>query len=175
MLRYPELTRDCSTITPATQAQHQCRRCCANAMYRGLKTCCIAARLSFVLPARVRKIRPQHEAAALPGHHFPAMPLASEWPADRPGAVKRKRAHVFQRKPLIGLPFTTANTGRSDRIRTYDPLIPNQMRYQAALRSGTGDSIVTPAPRSNVAWRCLHAPQVADAYPASGGIVFGLT
>jgi hypothetical protein len=25
--------------------------------------------------------------------------------------------------------------GRSDRIRTYDPLIPNQMRYQAALRS----------------------------------------
>ncbi len=27
------------------------------------------------------------------------------------------------------------NFGRSDRIRTYDPLIPNQMRYQAALRS----------------------------------------
>ena len=26
-------------------------------------------------------------------------------------------------------------SGRSDRIRTYDPLIPNQMRYQAALRS----------------------------------------
>ena len=25
--------------------------------------------------------------------------------------------------------------GRSDRIRTYDPLVPNQMRYQAALRS----------------------------------------
>ena len=30
-------------------------------------------------------------------------------------------------------PFDPA--GRSDRIRTYDPLIPNQMRYQAALRS----------------------------------------
>ena len=25
--------------------------------------------------------------------------------------------------------------GRSDRIRTYDPLVPNQMRYQTALRS----------------------------------------
>ncbi len=25
--------------------------------------------------------------------------------------------------------------GRSERIRTFDPLIPNQMRYQAALRS----------------------------------------
>ena len=24
-------------------------------------------------------------------------------------------------------------TGRSGRIRTYDPLVPNQMRYQAAL------------------------------------------
>ena len=24
--------------------------------------------------------------------------------------------------------------GRGDRIRTYDPLVPNQMRYQAALR-----------------------------------------
>ena len=25
--------------------------------------------------------------------------------------------------------------GRSDRIRTYDPLVPHQMRYQTALRS----------------------------------------
>ena len=24
--------------------------------------------------------------------------------------------------------------GRGDRIRTYDPLLPKQMRYQAALR-----------------------------------------
>ena len=28
--------------------------------------------------------------------------------------------------------------GRSDRIRTYDPLVPNQMRYQTALRSEAG-------------------------------------
>ncbi len=31
--------------------------------------------------------------------------------------------------------------GRGDRIRTYDPLVPNQMRYQAALRPDL--SIVT--------------------------------
>ena len=30
--------------------------------------------------------------------------------------------------------FTGENeSGRGDRIRTYDPLVPNQMRYQAAL------------------------------------------
>ena len=42
--------------------------------------------------------------------------------------------------PLRSNGWTTATplfvySGRSDRIRTYDPLIPNQMRYQAALRS----------------------------------------
>ena len=26
------------------------------------------------------------------------------------------------------------NIGRGERIRTFDPLVPNQMRYQAALR-----------------------------------------
>lgn len=61
---------------------------------------------------------------------------------------KRKRAHVFQRKPLIRLPKTACKYGRSDRIRTYDPLIPNQMRYQAALRSEAGDSIAMRAQRS---------------------------
>ena len=25
-------------------------------------------------------------------------------------------------------------SGRGERIRTFDPLVPNQMRYQAALR-----------------------------------------
>ena len=33
-------------------------------------------------------------------------------------------------------PFSS--TGRSDRIRTYDPLVPNQMRYQTAPRSEVG-------------------------------------
>jgi hypothetical protein len=33
--------------------------------------------------------------------------------------------------------------GRSDRIRTYDPLIPNQMRYQAALRSDESEILAS--------------------------------
>ncbi len=28
--------------------------------------------------------------------------------------------------------------GRGDRIRTYDPLVPNQMRYQTALHPDAG-------------------------------------
>ena len=35
------------------------------------------------------------------------------------------------KKGLDGLFFLD---GRGDRIRTYDPLVPNQMRYQTALR-----------------------------------------
>ena len=30
--------------------------------------------------------------------------------------------------------FNTFNVGRGGEIRTPDPLVPNQMRYQAALR-----------------------------------------
>lgn len=76
---------------------------------------------------------------------------------------QEKRAHALRRKPLIPLPKTACKYGRSDRIRTYDPLIPNQMRYQAALRSGTGDSIPTRHPRSNGAcrrrkWRARRRP-----------------
>src|SRR5690606_22759163 len=33
-----------------------------------------------------------------------------------------------------------AENGRSGRIRTCDPLIPNQVRYQAALHSGLSDA-----------------------------------
>ncbi|SOY46474.1 hypothetical protein CBM2587_A160351 [Cupriavidus taiwanensis] len=43
---------------------------------------------------------------------------------------------------------STTVSGRSDRIRTYDPLIPNQMRYQAALRSEAGHCSRVDAPRS---------------------------
>jgi len=33
------------------------------------------------------------------------------------------------------LPLHHRDIGRSSRIRTYDPLVPNQMRYQTALHS----------------------------------------
>lgn len=49
----------------------------------------------------------------------------------------------------VGRFVVLLNAGRSDRIRTYDPLIPNQMRYQAALRSGTHDCTAFAATRSN--------------------------
>ncbi len=35
--------------------------------------------------------------------------------------------------------------GRGERIRTFDPLVPNQMRYQAALHPDLGN-IVTSYP-----------------------------
>ena len=41
--------------------------------------------------------------------------------------------------------------GRSDRIRTYDPLVPNQMRYQTALRSDK-PCILTFTGPSKVRW-----------------------
>ncbi len=36
-------------------------------------------------------------------------------------------------------PLTAANIGRSTRIRTLDPLVPNQVRYRAAPHSEKGD------------------------------------
>ncbi len=35
---------------------------------------------------------------------------------------------------------TVENTGRSERIRTSDPVVPNDVRYQAALHSVTSDA-----------------------------------
>ena len=35
---------------------------------------------------------------------------------------------------LPDIAFNTFNVGRGGEIRTPDPLVPNQMRYQAALR-----------------------------------------
>ena len=35
---------------------------------------------------------------------------------------------------LPDIVFNTFNVGRGGEIRTPDPLVPNQMRYQAALR-----------------------------------------
>ncbi len=39
--------------------------------------------------------------------------------------------------------------GRGDRIRTYDPLFPKQMRYQAALRPEPGVCVVCPPALGN--------------------------
>src|SRR5690606_8100592 len=51
------------------------------------------------------------------------------------------------RRPMAAEPFLQGRqapkqAGRSGRIRTCDPLLPKQMRYQAALRSETMFSLV---------------------------------
>ena len=49
-----------------------------------------------------------------------------------------RKSHAKVKKKAKGLAgtnrLTLMNYGRGERIRTFDPLVPNQMRYQAALR-----------------------------------------
>gem|GEM_PF-3393479 len=49
--------------------------------------------------------------------------------------------------------FVLLFRGRSERIRTFDPLIPNQMRYQAALRSDESEILR--------GIRCQSQPRIA--------------
>ena len=42
--------------------------------------------------------------------------------------------------------FSCWKAGRSGRIRTCDPLVPNEVRYQAALHSGAGPAIKAACP-----------------------------
>jgi hypothetical protein len=47
--------------------------------------------------------------------------------------------------------------GRGDRIRTYDPLLPKQMRYQAALLPDWGWPLGLPGVlRKGERWSILH-------------------
>ena len=55
-----------------------------------------------------------------------------------------RKSHAKVKKKAKGLAgtnrLTLMNYGRGERIRTFDPLVPNQMRYQAALRPDCGYS-----------------------------------
>ena len=53
------------------------------------------------------------------------------------------------------LPFDTFETGRGGGIRTHDPLLPKQMRYQAALRPEEGRILQTGPGQVNRAGRFL--------------------
>ena len=44
------------------------------------------------------------------------------------------------------------SNGRGDRIRTYDPLVPNQMRYQTALRP---EPTILPAHQQLFCWYAI--------------------
>jgi hypothetical protein len=47
--------------------------------------------------------------------------------------MPRRTQGVFARDPDAAQPVLDRKNGRGDRIRTCDPLLPKQMRYQAAL------------------------------------------
>ncbi len=69
----------------------------------------------------------------------PAMRWRPNGPADLqapgvPGAVSGKTG-AQRKKPTTHVVGFFLNAGRSTRIRTLDPLVPNQVRYRAALHS----------------------------------------
>ena len=49
-------------------------------------------------------------------------------------SIQLSYGQLYEKRPRKE-PFFVV--GRGDRIRTYDPLVPNQMRYQTALRPDT--------------------------------------
>jgi hypothetical protein len=55
---------------------------------------------------------------------------------------KRKQKKIRRSKLSIHKFIFPEKTGRSDRIRTYDPLVPNKVRYQAALHSDTSGGVI---------------------------------
>ena len=62
--------------------------------------------------------------------------------------------------------FVVCN-GRGERIRTFDPLVPNQMRYQAALRPDLGIVIAETADSAKPITACQkygppHRPGPAE-------------
>src|SRR5881398_3732921 len=61
----------------------------------------------------------------------------SRWRASSRGVAARPKPLSASGHPDASAepPKPLGFIGRSDRIRTYDPLVPNQMRYQTALRS----------------------------------------
>jgi hypothetical protein len=78
----------------------------------------------------------------------PLLALMHGWAAQGVSARSfrpRRRKPAFERVEHnlwgnSGLAHKThENTGRSERIRTSDPVVPNDVRYQAALHSETSD------------------------------------
>ncbi len=62
-------------------------------------------------------------------------------------------------KPQKQQPYQAQKSGRSGGIRTPDPLVPNQMRYQAALHSDCFQGRCRPRGAHNT-----HAPRPRQHY-----------
>jgi hypothetical protein len=71
----------------------------------------------------------------------------------------------FETKPVTSCDKETTakrhfrRSGRGDRIRTCDPLVPNQMRYQAALLPDMGSLVQQCTSR----WPASRSPERAKA------------
>jgi hypothetical protein len=52
----------------------------------------------------------------------------------RAGADERRAKQMLQAKVAASAWFFRSRNGRGERIRTSDPLLPKQVRYQTALR-----------------------------------------
>ena len=71
------------------------------------------------------------------------------------------RTEIASAKDLTdrGVVVSAQNNGRGERIRTFDPLVPNQMRYQAALHPDKpliiASNLELPAHRSQFAEKIL--------------------
>ena len=79
-------------------------------------------------PSRHAARRSPVRATGCPNRR-PAPWWAWPWPAC-PWAQGMKKGLARRWNPT---PCEAFNNGRGERIRTFDPLVPNQMRYQAAL------------------------------------------
>ena len=96
-----------------------------------------------------------------------------EMPAPMSTNAKTARRPFGMRRLSSGL------YGRSERIRTFDPLVPNEVRYQAALHSDSstrrierGRSIATPCPARKRLRRdflgSLRFTRRLNAFPGQG-------
>ena len=81
----------------------------------------------------------------------------------------RKTALLKQKARLSETPY--GKLGRSERIRTSDPLLPKQVRYQAALRSDRGRGLTGVIPVCKRGSSCLMHLLLRSATPRSAGLV----
>jgi hypothetical protein len=103
--------------------------------------------------------------AAHYGHHHPYFQDAVA------ASQSCNRAHIQtgKRKREADKPHVLESAGRSGRIRTCDPLVPNEVRYQAALHSVTCGAVYSgPASGSQGGFAGFFAPPPKTLWAVSG-------
>ncbi len=116
-------------------------------------------------PRQVRYRAALHSVDPVPPGRLPSMHVPGGRPGDRWCERRESNPHEVNHMDLnhARLPVPPrSRRGRGGRIRTCDPLVPNQMRYQAALRPGPWTSGLPDG--SNVGL------PVASTAPCAGGV-----